>query len=150
MFGSYLIDALKSKNARQRTECLVNELGYLIEQYGISVCQPSPQSALKEIAKNISDRDNSVRNAAALNTVVQAYFLAGEKVFKFIGQISEKDQSMLEERIEKRTKRPIKKPEVMKPPIPIALPVVEPEEIEELAAEDELPSEGDMAPINTR
>lgn len=146
---SYLMDALKSKNARQRTECL-DELGYLIEQYGITVCQPTPQAALKEIAKNISDRDNSVRNAA-LNTVVQAYFLAGDKIYKYIGQISEKDASMLEERI-KRTKRPVKKVE---PPAPKAIPVVVPQpemedEIEELPAEDELPSEGDMPPMNTR
>lgn len=146
---SYLMDALKSKNARQRTECL-DELGFLIEQYGITVCQPTPQAALKEIAKNISDRDNSVRNAA-LNTVVQAYFLAGDKIYKYIGQISEKDASMLEERI-KRTKRPVKKVET---PAPKAIPVVVPQvdvedEIEELQAEDELPSEGDMPPMNTR
>lgn len=145
---TYLMDALKSKNARQRTECL-DELGYLIEQYGISVCQPSPQAALKEIAKNISDRDNSVRSAA-MNAIVQAYFLAGERIYKMVGQISEKDQSMLEERI-KRSKRPVKKAaEVVKPLAPVTSPVVEEEEIEELPADDELPSEGDMPPINTR
>lgn len=75
--------------------------------------------ALKEIAKHISDRDNSVRNAA-LNTVVQAYFLAGEKVYKLIGQLSEKDLSMLDERI-KRSKKTaaVKKPatiEIVKVP----------------------------------
>lgn len=96
------MDGLKSKNARQRTECLV-ELGYLIERYGLNVCQPSPPSALKEIAKHISDRDNSVRNAA-LNCVVQAYFLTGEKVYKLIGNLNEKDLSMLDERI-KRAKK---------------------------------------------
>jgi cytoskeleton-associated protein 5 len=106
VFG-YVMEALKSKNARQRTECL-DELGYLIETYSLTVCQPSPQSALKEIAKHISDRDNSVRNAA-LNCVVQAYFLTGEKIYKLIGQISEKDLSMLDERI-KRSKRTVKKP----------------------------------------
>uniref|UniRef100_W4VRR1 Putative microtubule-associated protein n=1 Tax=Corethrella appendiculata TaxID=1370023 RepID=W4VRR1_9DIPT len=103
----FIMDALKSKNARQRAECL-DELGYLIDTYGLSACQPSQQHALKEIAKHISDRDNSVRNAA-LNAVVQAYFLAGEKIYKLIGQLSEKDLSMLDERI-KRSKRVIKKP----------------------------------------
>lgn len=44
----YLMDALKSKNARQRTECL-DELGYLIETYNLTVCQPTPQHALKVI-----------------------------------------------------------------------------------------------------
>ncbi|XP_039442787.1 protein mini spindles-like isoform X1 [Culex pipiens pallens] len=114
----FIMDALKSKNARQRAECL-DELGYLIETYGLTVCQPTQQAALKEIAKHISDRDNSVRNAA-LNTVVQAYFLAGEKVYKLIGQLSEKDLSMLDERI-KRSKKTaaVKKPatiEIVKVP----------------------------------
>ncbi|XP_053685172.1 protein mini spindles [Sabethes cyaneus] len=104
----FVMDALKSKNARQRAECL-DELGYLIETYGLTVCQPTQQAALKEIAKHISDRDNSVRNAA-LNTVVQAFFLAGEKVYKLIGQLSEKDLSMLDERIKRSKKTIIKKP----------------------------------------
>lgn len=123
----YLMDALKSKNARQRTECL-DELGYLIETYNLSVCQPTPQHALKvshlfsaaknlfinnsliyqEIARHISDRDNSVRNAA-LNTIVKAWDIAGEKIYKLIGQLSEKDLSMLDERIKrfKRTPKPL-------------------------------------------
>lgn len=100
------MEGLKSKNARQRTECL-DELGYLIESYGLTVCQPSQQVALKEIARHISDRDNSVRNAA-LNCVVQAYFIAGEKIYKLIGQMNDKDLSMLDERI-KRAKKPQKK-----------------------------------------
>ncbi|XP_058054357.1 protein mini spindles [Anopheles bellator] len=98
----FIMDALKSKNARQRAECL-DELGYLIETYGLTVCQPTQPVALKEIARHISDRDNAVRNAA-LNAVVQAYFLAGEKIYKLIGQLSEKDLSMLDERI-KRSKK---------------------------------------------
>uniref|UniRef100_A0A240PP00 TOG domain-containing protein n=1 Tax=Anopheles atroparvus TaxID=41427 RepID=A0A240PP00_ANOAO len=109
----FIMDALKSKNARQRAECL-DELGYLIETYGLTVCQPSQPVALKEIARHISDRDNAVRNAA-LNAVVQAYFLAGEKIYKLIGQLSEKDLSMLDERI-KRSKRT---PTV----VPVAAPV---------------------------
>lgn len=98
----FLLDGLKSKNARQRTECL-ELLGYLIEGYGLSVCQPSPVAALKEIAKQISDRDNSVRNAA-LNCVVQAYFIEGDKVYKMVGQICDKDLSLLEERIKRAAK----------------------------------------------
>ncbi|CAL1688758.1 unnamed protein product [Lasius platythorax] len=104
---SYVMEGLKSKNARQRTECL-DQLGSLIENYGVSVCQPSPSAALKEVAKQIADRDNSVRNAA-LNCIVQAYFLQGERVFKLIGQISEKERSLLDERIKRAAKnRPSK------------------------------------------
>lgn len=100
---SYIMEGLKSKNARQRTECL-DELGSLIEGYGISVCQPTPVAAMKEVAKHISDRDNSVRNAA-LNCIVNAFFLEGEKIYKMVGQISDKDLSLLEERIKRATKK---------------------------------------------
>ncbi|KAK0165415.1 hypothetical protein PV328_003929 [Microctonus aethiopoides] len=104
---SYVMEGLKSKNARQRTECL-EQLGSLIGNYGVSVCQPSPSAALREVAKQIADRDNSVRNAA-LNCIVQVYFLEGDRVNKLIGNISEKDQSLLEERIKRASKnRPIK------------------------------------------
>jgi len=99
---AFVMEGLKSKNARQRTEC-IDELSFLIESYGLTVCQPSQQVALREIAKQISDRDNSVRNAA-LNCVANAYFIAGEKIYKLIGQMNEKDLSMLDERI-KRVKK---------------------------------------------
>ena len=67
-------------------ECL-EEMGCLIEQYGVNICQPSPAQALKAIAGQIGDRDNGVRNAA-LNTVVTAYMLLGDNIYKFIGHVS--------------------------------------------------------------
>ncbi|XP_044594200.1 protein mini spindles isoform X1 [Cotesia glomerata] len=105
---SYVMEGLKSKNARQRTECL-DQLGSLIENYGVTVCQPTPAAALREIAKQIADRDNSVRNAA-LNCIVQAYYLEGERIHKLIGNISEKDMSLLEERIKRANKNRPSKP----------------------------------------
>ena len=72
-FSGFLMSGLSSKNAKQRTECL-EELGHLIKCYGSSVLQqPSVGQNLKDIAKQIADRDNSVRNAA-LNTVAETYF----------------------------------------------------------------------------
>ena len=68
------------------TECL-EELGCLIEIYGINVCQPSAAQALKQIAQQISDRDSSVRSAA-LNTIVAAYNILGENVYKYLGNVS--------------------------------------------------------------
>nr|NP_732105.2 mini spindles, isoform C [Drosophila melanogaster]Q9VEZ3.3 RecName: Full=Protein mini spindles [Drosophila melanogaster]AAF55269.3 mini spindles, isoform C [Drosophila melanogaster]AAY84896.1 LP04448p [Drosophila melanogaster] len=108
VFG-YVMEGLKSKNARQRTECL-DELTFLIESYGMNIC---PQSAVREIARQISDRDNSVRNAA-LNCIVQVFFLSGEKTYKMIGHLNEKDLSMLDERIKraKKTKKPTPPPSV--------------------------------------
>uniref|UniRef100_A0A6M2DFG6 Putative microtubule-associated protein n=1 Tax=Xenopsylla cheopis TaxID=163159 RepID=A0A6M2DFG6_XENCH len=109
---AFVLDGLKSKNARQRQECL-DELGVLIACHGITVCQPSPLAALKEVVKQISDRDNAVRNAA-LNCVVQVYYIQQDKIFKLLGQLqlSEKDQSLLDERIKRASKT--------RPPAPFA------------------------------
>lgn len=112
------------------SECL-EELGCLIEGFGLNVCQPTPAKSLKEIAVHIGDRDTSVRNAA-LNTVVAVYNVCGDQVYKLIGnvrrrysstvwvkpgirtgclhlltcfQLSEKDMSMLEERIKRSAKK---------------------------------------------
>jgi len=53
----------------------------------MNVCQPTPPKAIANIATQIGDRDNGVRNAA-LNTVVEAYFLVGETVYKYAGRVS--------------------------------------------------------------
>uniref|UniRef100_A0A8C9VD57 Cytoskeleton associated protein 5 n=1 Tax=Scleropages formosus TaxID=113540 RepID=A0A8C9VD57_SCLFO len=100
---TFLMEGTKSKNSKQRAECL-EELGCLIESYGMNVCQPTPAKSLKEIAIHIGDRDTSVRNAA-LNTVVVVYNVCGDQVFKLIGNLSEKDMSMLEERIKRSAKK---------------------------------------------
>ncbi|XP_028404850.1 cytoskeleton-associated protein 5-like isoform X2 [Dendronephthya gigantea] len=99
---NYIADGLKSKNAKTRTECL-GEIAYLVSVFGENVCQPSPAKALPAVAAQISDRDNSVRNAA-LNAIVEVYNLVGETVYKYLGRISEKDQSLLEERIRRAGK----------------------------------------------
>nr|XP_020654661.1 cytoskeleton-associated protein 5 isoform X2 [Pogona vitticeps] len=101
---TFIMEGTKSKNSKQRAECL-EELGCLVESYGMNVCQPTPGKALKEIAIHIGDRDNTVRNAA-LNTIVTVYNVHGDQVFKLIGNLSEKDMSMLEERIKRSAKRP--------------------------------------------
>ncbi|XP_069958964.1 cytoskeleton-associated protein 5-like isoform X2 [Cherax quadricarinatus] len=115
----YMMEGLKAKNARQRAECL-EAISNLIEVYGMSVCQPSPGVALKEIAKQIADRDNSVRNAA-LNALVQVYFRESEKVFKLVGNLADKDMSLLEERIKRATKN---RPVIKKPPVEPEIPTV--------------------------
>ncbi|NWU97847.1 CKAP5 protein, partial [Upupa epops] len=101
---TFIMEGTKSKNSKQRAECL-EELGCLVESYGMNVCQPTPGKALKEMATHIGDRDNAVRNAA-LNTIVTVYNVHGDQVFKLIGNLSEKDMSMLEERIKRSAKRP--------------------------------------------
>ena len=68
----YILEGIKSKNAKQRTECL-DEVGSMIREYGVNVLQPSPPTNMKEMAKQIADRDTKVRDAA-LNAITEAYF----------------------------------------------------------------------------
>ena len=65
-------------------ECC-DELGSLINKFGMEVCQPSPK-ILKEIATQIGDRDNGVRSAA-LNCIVEAYNIVGDSVYKLVGKV---------------------------------------------------------------
>ena len=59
----------------------------MIETFGL---QPfNPAVTLKEIAKQIGDRDTGVRNAA-LNTITVAFQIQGEQVYKFIGKVNTK------------------------------------------------------------
>lgn len=80
-------------NVFPASECL-EELGCLIEGYGMNVCQPTAAKCLKEIAVHIGDRDTSVRNAA-LNTVVAVYNVCGDQVYKLIGHVREKKQKQV-------------------------------------------------------
>ena len=99
----YLLEGLKSKNSKQRTECLL-ESGYLIQTVGMSVCQYGPAKALKAIAAQIADRDNGVRSAA-LDCVVEVYNHLGEDVYKLIGAIGDKNTSLVQERIKRHGKK---------------------------------------------
>ncbi|XP_046917779.2 msps cytoskeleton-associated protein 5 [Dermatophagoides farinae] len=102
IFG-HLFTGLQSKNSRQRATCL-EEIGQLIEQRGMSIFQqPNSLTMIKDLAKFIAERDNGVRNGA-LACIVQVYFLEGERVFKLIGSLSDKDMSLVEERIKRASK----------------------------------------------
>nr|CDS27460.1 microtubule associated protein xmap215 [Hymenolepis microstoma] len=100
---THLIGGLKSKVNKARQECL-DEIGSMIDHFGLNVCQPSPAASLKTLAAQISDRDSGVRTAA-LNALVCVYAIVGEPLWKMLGQLPEKERSMLEERI-KRSGRP--------------------------------------------
>ena len=81
----------------------------MIEAIGLNSFNPTV--TIKEIAKQISDRDNGVRSAA-LNVVTIAYQIVGDQVYKYTGKLNDKEMSYLEERI-KRTgvkAEPVKQP----------------------------------------
>ncbi|VDK56206.1 unnamed protein product [Anisakis simplex] len=93
-----VLDGLKTKNSRQRTECL-QVLEELLDTTGIAATT-TPGPSLKQIAACISDRDNNVRSAA-INAVVVAWKEEGERVFQLIGKMNDKDKAMLDERIKR-------------------------------------------------
>jgi len=99
---TYVMTGIGTKNAKQRTECL-EEIGCLIANYGTGVAGAKPAESLREMAKQIGDRDNSVRNAA-LNAITETYFQEGEKLYKMVGHLPDKDLAMLEERIKRASK----------------------------------------------
>ena len=53
----------------------------------MTVCHPSPAQAIKVMAGQIGDRDNPVRTAA-LNSIVMAYNILGDQVYKYVGKVS--------------------------------------------------------------
>jgi len=95
----FLMNGLATKNAKQRVACL-EEMGSLIRVSGLGVCGPQPAFALCELVKLIADRDNAVRSAA-LNAVTEVYFQEGERLYKIIENLPEKDMAMLEETIKR-------------------------------------------------
>ncbi|KAJ3102735.1 Cytoskeleton associated protein 5 [Physocladia obscura] len=112
-FFTYLVNALPSKNSRVRAECL-EELGDLIKKNGMSVCITS--KVLPVIASQISDSDAKVRNAA-LGTITNVYMLMGDTVYKQLGRISEKEKSLLDEKL-KRLPPPIIQKEAVAEALP--------------------------------
>lgn len=98
MFTCFM-DGLKSKNARQRAECL-SELTHLMDAHGLSAFQPTPRCALNEITRHISDRDHSVRKAA-FNFLAHADHLFEGGIYTLIGKLSIKDQKVLDEYIKR-------------------------------------------------
>ncbi|KAL5234313.1 hypothetical protein ACI65C_001723 [Semiaphis heraclei] len=118
----YIMDGIKSKNSRQRSECL-EHLTSMVEDYGTSVFQPSVAVACKEIAKSIGDRDNSVRTAA-LNCFVAAFFLHGEALYNFVGHISEKDMGLLKERLKRASKNRVVPVATIQPTMKIVSPPI--------------------------
>ncbi|KJH44505.1 HEAT repeat protein [Dictyocaulus viviparus] len=91
------VQALKTKNARQRAECL-----QVLEQYiaRAGLVQLKSLGIHKAIAACVSDRDNNVRNAA-INGLVACYRDEGDQMWRNVGKIGDKERAMVEERIKR-------------------------------------------------
>uniref|UniRef100_A0A3Q0KG40 Putative microtubule associated protein xmap215 n=1 Tax=Schistosoma mansoni TaxID=6183 RepID=A0A3Q0KG40_SCHMA len=117
---TFLTNGTKAKTSKTRQECL-DEMGSLIDRFGLNVCQPSIPIAIKLIAQQIGDRDSGVRSAA-LNALLSAYAVIGEQIWKVIGDIPEKERSMLEERIKRAGQAPINTVDNFEPKTPSVRP----------------------------
>ena len=95
VFGNLLEHGIQSKNSRTRSESM-EELGSLLQRQGQSVCQPN--KALPAIAALLSNKD-AVCRSAALTALAHAHALMGDVIFKHIGDLADKERSMLDEKL---------------------------------------------------
>lgn len=86
---------LRSKVAKTRQGSL-DELAGILKRTGIGACEPS--KAFPVIATMISDKDAAVRRAA-LSCLGEAFVLVGESIWSYVGILSAKDKTQLEERL---------------------------------------------------
>ncbi|CAJ0571285.1 unnamed protein product, partial [Mesorhabditis spiculigera] len=92
-----LLEGLKAKNARQRTEIL-----RVLSEYidGGALTELKPLGIMKIIAPCVADADKNVREAAIVG-MVAAYRCEGDAAFKSAGKIADKEMAMLQERIKR-------------------------------------------------
>jgi cytoskeleton-associated protein 5 len=102
VFSSLIEHGLKANNARTRAES-AEELGMLLQRQGMGVCQPA--KAMPAIAALIGDRDSSVRSAA-ITAISHAYVIIGDGVYKYIGELTDKNRTMLEEKLKRTASGP--------------------------------------------
>uniref|UniRef100_A0A914RD88 TOG domain-containing protein n=1 Tax=Panagrolaimus davidi TaxID=227884 RepID=A0A914RD88_9BILA len=86
-----LLDALNTKNSRQKAECLQLADTFL-EYFGLNICA-NPQQSLKTIAGCISERDSNARNAA-LNCIGTVWRKIGDRTYQMIGNIPPKEKAI--------------------------------------------------------
>uniref|UniRef100_A0A493T2D1 TOG domain-containing protein n=1 Tax=Anas platyrhynchos platyrhynchos TaxID=8840 RepID=A0A493T2D1_ANAPP len=101
---SFLMEGIKFQNTKQQAGCLV-EMGHLLEEYGLEVCEPSPGKALKKIAAFLGDKDRAIHNAA-LNIMVTACKTHGEIVLRIVGDLPEEYMRVLGQTAEQEPGRP--------------------------------------------
>ncbi|KAG9105033.1 Microtubule-associated protein, microtubule dynamics during spindle orientation [Ceratobasidium sp. 370] len=99
LFSLLLEHGLRSKVAKTRQGAL-DELASILKKSGMRACDPA--KAFPVIASLISDKDPYVRKSA-LTVIAEGYVLAGDKIWKYLGQLSGKDKTQVEERLRRTT-----------------------------------------------
>ena len=99
-----ILESTKVKNSKQKAVCL-EFLARLVEEFGMSICGPASAGAVKQMATAIGDRDQAVRNAA-LNCMLSVHMHIGERLYKQVTHLGQKEMGMLEERIKRSAAKP--------------------------------------------
>jgi cytoskeleton-associated protein 5 len=92
--AKFLLEGLKSKNARTRADSL-DELAYLVERQGIIVIG---LKALPVIAEHVTERESTVRNAA-LNCLVKCHLHIGNDLYKNLPNLPDAAKEALQEKL---------------------------------------------------
>ncbi|TFY82674.1 hypothetical protein EWM64_g1342 [Hericium alpestre] len=95
VFQILLEHGLKSKVAKTR-QFTLDELAGILKRSGVGACEPN--KACPVIASMIADKDLNVRKSA-LGALGEVYSHVGEKIWQFVGPLSPKDKTQLEERL---------------------------------------------------
>ncbi|CUA69428.1 Cytoskeleton-associated protein 5 [Mus musculus] [Rhizoctonia solani] len=99
LFSILLEHGTKSKVAKTRQGTL-DELASILKKSGIRACDPA--KAFPAIAALISDKDPYVRKST-LTVIAEGYVLVGDKIWKYLGALSGKDKTQVEERLRRTT-----------------------------------------------
>ena len=86
---------LKSKVAKTRQGSL-DEISGILKRTGVAACEPT--KSFPVLASMISDKDAAVRKSA-LAALSEAYVLVGETIWSYVGLLTPKDKTQLEERL---------------------------------------------------
>ncbi|KAF8709603.1 Microtubule associated protein, partial [Rhizoctonia solani] len=99
LFSILLEHGTRSKVAKTRQGTL-DELASILKKSGIRACDPA--KAFPAIASLISDKDPYVRKST-LTVIAEGYVLVGDKIWKYLGPLSGKDKTQVEERLRRTT-----------------------------------------------
>ncbi|KAJ1308957.1 hypothetical protein OPQ81_004640 [Rhizoctonia solani] len=99
LFSMLLEHGTKSKVAKTRQGTL-DELASILKKSGMRACDPV--KAFPAIAALISDKDPYVRKST-LTVIAEGYVLFGDKIWKYLGPLSGKDKTQVEERLRRIT-----------------------------------------------
>ncbi|CAE6505293.1 unnamed protein product [Rhizoctonia solani] len=99
LFSMLLEHGTKSKVAKTRQGTL-DELASILKKSGMRACEPA--KAFPAVAALISDKDPYVRKST-LTVIAEGYVLLGDKIWKYLGSLSGKDKTQVEERLRRTT-----------------------------------------------